>query len=195
MGRNKAFEKQEIIEKAKNIFWKTGFEATSMQELVDGLSISRSSIYDTFGDKEKLYMETLKCYCQENAYATYEKSKGTKDEAAFIEMFFDNLVQQAKMDTEKKGCFLVNAIVEFSSENTTVNEIIESNNAVLEKMFEELLSKLQQKNKLAPEKSPKNLAKFLLNTIIGIRVYAKTYATGEELENIKTIALEAVLNH
>jgi TetR/AcrR family transcriptional regulator, transcriptional repressor for nem operon len=54
MPRIKAFDETDIIEKAKNLFQLKGYEGTSMQDLVDTLQISRSSIYDTFGDKHQL---------------------------------------------------------------------------------------------------------------------------------------------
>jgi TetR/AcrR family transcriptional regulator, transcriptional repressor for nem operon len=61
MARNKAFEEVQIIDKAKLLFQSKGFEGTSMQDLVETLNLSRSSIYDTFGDKHQLYCKALNC--------------------------------------------------------------------------------------------------------------------------------------
>ncbi len=49
-----------VLDKAMNLFWQKGYNATSAQDLVNGLSISRSSLYDTFGDKHSLFVKALK---------------------------------------------------------------------------------------------------------------------------------------
>ena len=62
MARIKEFDENEVLERAKLLFWKQGFHATSIQNLVDHLGISRGSIYDTFGGKNELYEKALKVY-------------------------------------------------------------------------------------------------------------------------------------
>ncbi|MEJ0106748.1 MAG: helix-turn-helix domain-containing protein [Bacteroidota bacterium] len=60
MARTKVFDEQMVLDKAMNLFWQKGYNATSAQDLVNGLSISRSSLYDTFGDKHSLFVKALK---------------------------------------------------------------------------------------------------------------------------------------
>lgn len=62
LGRTKEFEINEVLDKAVQLFWKQGYEKTSMQDLVDFMGIHRRSIYGTFGDKHALYMKALKRY-------------------------------------------------------------------------------------------------------------------------------------
>jgi TetR/AcrR family transcriptional repressor of nem operon len=54
MPRVKLFDENEVLNKAMNLFWKQGYSATSIQDLVSHLGINRASLYDTYGDKEKL---------------------------------------------------------------------------------------------------------------------------------------------
>src|SRR5277367_142217 len=67
MARTKDFDENEVLGKAINIFWYKGYNGTSMQDLVDGLGISRSSLYDTFGDKHSLYVKALESYQKRGA--------------------------------------------------------------------------------------------------------------------------------
>ena len=57
MGRNKEFEEEAVLQKAMELFWKQGYEKTSMSDLVEHMGIHRKSLYDTFGDKHSLYLE------------------------------------------------------------------------------------------------------------------------------------------
>jgi TetR/AcrR family transcriptional repressor of nem operon len=67
MARTKDFDENEVLKKAVDIFWLKGYSATSMQDLVDGLGISRSSLYDTYGDKHTLFMKALESYQSVNS--------------------------------------------------------------------------------------------------------------------------------
>jgi TetR/AcrR family transcriptional regulator, transcriptional repressor for nem operon len=192
MPRIKAFDETDIIEKAKNLFQLKGYEGTSMQDLVDTLQISRSSIYDTFGDKHQLYLQTLDSYCQQNAYALIAKAADVQNPIEFIENIFTNLIEQTKKDTDKKGCYVVNSIVEFSNRNTDVTEIVSASNKAFEKMLEKLLTQAQLKKQIAQDKNPKQLANFLFTIICGIRVNSKTNATTTDLKNAVVMALSVL---
>ena len=69
MGRNKDFDEEELLEKAVNVFWKKGYNATSAQDLVDALGINRSSLYNTYTDKKTLFTKSLKHYQQKQTNA------------------------------------------------------------------------------------------------------------------------------
>ena len=60
MARKKQFEEHEILTKATDLFWKQGFHATSIQDLVNHLKINRASLYDTFGGKEELFNKAFR---------------------------------------------------------------------------------------------------------------------------------------
>lgn len=111
MGRIKTFDEVAALDKALQLFWQKGFAATSMQDLVDAMQISRSSLYTTYGDKETIYIKALKAY-----------------KARTSEVFVQQIVQsETPLDTIKdmilqaihqsdqgpcSGCFMVNAMCE-----------------------------------------------------------------------------------
>jgi TetR/AcrR family transcriptional regulator, transcriptional repressor for nem operon len=192
MPRIKAFDETTMVEKAKNLFQLKGYEATSMQELVDTLGISRSSLYDTFGDKHQLYCKTLNAYCNENAHHLVKQAETADDPLQFIEHIFNSVIEQSKKDILKKGCYVVNTIVEFSDRNTDVKKIVDENNKAFEKMLEKLIIKAQLQKQIAKDKNAKQLARFLFNTIYGIRVSSKANVTIKELKETAAIALGAL---
>ncbi|NMG58023.1 TetR/AcrR family transcriptional regulator, partial [Geitlerinema sp. P-1104] len=62
MGRHKEFNRQDVLDKAMLTFWRQGYEATSIRNLIASMGIHRGSLYDTFGDKHSLFQETLAHY-------------------------------------------------------------------------------------------------------------------------------------
>src|SRR6476619_2099117 len=64
MARNKEYDENEVLRKAMELFWKQGYEKTTMQDLVTHMGIHRRSMYDTFGDKHMLFMKALERYSE-----------------------------------------------------------------------------------------------------------------------------------
>ncbi|MCE7002789.1 TetR/AcrR family transcriptional regulator [Kibdelosporangium philippinense] len=64
MPRTKEFDPDAVLRSALNLFWRKGYEATSIQDLVDHLGIGRASMYATFGTKHDLYLRALDLYCE-----------------------------------------------------------------------------------------------------------------------------------
>src|SRR5437868_5714416 len=108
MARSKDFDEQEVLSKAVNLFWLKGYNGTSMQDLVDGLGISRSSLYDTYGDKHSLYLKALESY----QYAGNDQMCHIINSAPNAKEAIRSLLQFIANNLTQKGCFLVNAEVE-----------------------------------------------------------------------------------
>ncbi len=73
MPRNKEFDYEEKLEVAKDLFWKKGYAATSMADLVDAMHINKSSLYQTYGSKHDLFLKSLVRYLKEKEKA-YEQA-------------------------------------------------------------------------------------------------------------------------
>jgi TetR/AcrR family transcriptional regulator, transcriptional repressor for nem operon len=65
-GRPRAFDTHQALVRARDLFWSRGYATTSVQDLVDELSIQRGSLYAAFGDKRDLYLKAVALYAQEN---------------------------------------------------------------------------------------------------------------------------------
>ena len=65
-GRPREFDEQQVLARARDVFWTRGYEATSVQDLVDALAVQRGSLYGAFGDKRSLYLKAVSVYAREN---------------------------------------------------------------------------------------------------------------------------------
>ncbi|MFD2148247.1 TetR/AcrR family transcriptional regulator [Mucilaginibacter antarcticus] len=174
MARTKDFDEAEILKKAIALFWDKGYNGTSMQDLVDGLGISRSSLYDTFGDKHQLYIKALD---------TYQKNYGGQlctliRESQTAEMAIHDLlamvVNDLLADKQQRGCFMVNAGIELANHDTEVNQLICQTQNQLEDTFLSVIERGQASGEISPNKNPLALARFLNNTVKGLQVSAKS---------------------
>jgi len=192
MARTKDFDEDEVLQKAMNLFWHKGYNGTSMQDLVDGLGISRSSMYDTFGDKHSLFIRALENYKQ---IATTEM-KAIVDNAptakVAIRRMFELTVTELLSDNQHKGCFLVNAGVEMAPHDTEVNKMLCDNDRQLEKYFNEAIKKGQDSGEISNEQSSHALAQFILNSIKGMRVTAKSAADKKVFRDIVEVTMKVL---
>ena len=59
MARSKEFDQERALAAAMDIFWRQGYENTSLEDLMREMGIARQSLYDTFGDKRALYLKAM----------------------------------------------------------------------------------------------------------------------------------------
>jgi len=189
MARNKDFDKNEVLQKAVRLFWDKGYNGTSMQDLVEGLGISRSSLYDTFGDKHKLYLLALESY--KDAYGTELCALTWKGASARIAVYqilalvTDNLLN----DQQRRGCFMVNAGVELASHDTEVYKLVCSTENQLEQAFFKVIKLGQENGEISEEKDPLAIARFLNNIVKGLQVTVKSTSDRKLFDDIIKVAL------
>ncbi|MFD2863186.1 TetR/AcrR family transcriptional regulator [Mucilaginibacter antarcticus] len=193
MARTKDFDEAEILKKAIALFWDKGYNGTSMQDLVDGLGISRSSLYDTFGDKHQLYIKALD---------TYQKNYGGQlctliRESQTAEMAIHDLlamvVNDLLADKQQRGCFMVNAGIELANHDTEVNQLICQTQNQLEDTFLSVIERGQASGEISPNKNPLALARFLNNTVKGLQVSAKSSTDRAFFDDIVETALTVLV--
>jgi TetR/AcrR family transcriptional repressor of nem operon len=192
MTRIKTFDKEKIVEKAAVFFWHKGYNGASMQELVEYIGLSRSSIYDTYGDKHQLYLDALRKY-QENLMTYLIETFATApDVKTAIQEILITVVNESKTDTLSKGCFLVNSAVELGPHDSDIGEIIRTNLNQLETLFSTQIATGQQMGHVSKKQDPTVLANFLINTITGLRVGAKSNVTEKSLLDSIDIAISVL---
>lgn len=174
MARTKVFDEQEVLQKAVRLFWMKGYNGTSMQDLVEGLGISRSSLYDTFGDKQQLYIKALQTYKQQYE-AQFSKLTGEANSARkAIRKLLDNIVSELLGDEQRKGCFTVNAGVELAGQDAQVNKLICETEQWLEEAFTHIIRQGQEIGEIPKEKNAQAIARFFSNTVKGLQVSVKS---------------------
>lgn len=192
MARTKNFNREEALQRALQLFWCKGYHATSMQDLVDHMQINRSSLYDTFGDKRTVFLEALKQYQQQSTQALINKFTESKDLKATVESVFKTILEEITSCSTKTGCFMVNASIEMASSDPEVDQIIAENNAAAQQAIYLALQKAHDKGEIKSGNDPMALSSFIMNTIGGMRVAARTSVNRTYYENVITVAINAL---
>lgn len=189
MARTKDFDEDEVLKKAIGLFWRKGYNATSMQDLVEGLGISRSSLYDTFGDKHTLYIRALESYQTSGSGQMCKIVTNSASAKEAIRQLLELMIGELAADAERKGCFMVNAEVETAPHDEEVNSMICKNDQQVEEAFYAAIKKGQESGEIPATKDARVLARFTINTVKGIRVSAKSTNDRQYFDDIINLSM------
>ena len=173
--------KHVVLEKAMELFWKQGFHATSVQDLVHHLGINRASLYDTYGDKRRLFLKAFQHYMTKNNGFIQEFLDNQEDVRQGLRTLFGKVIEQAKSEKEDKGCFVVNTTTELLPGDEELKALIKTNNQHFKQLFERFLDKGVAAGQIAPSKDIKSIALLLYTLQSGIRVLSKVELEEQEI--------------
>ena len=189
MPRVKLFNKNEALKRATDLFWKKGFFATSIQDLVSALGISRSSLYDTFGGKKALFNSTLENYCSSNIEATKVFLEQQTSVKQGFYTLFEMLISESTSDIDRKGCFVVNTTTELASKDSDIRKKLENNKSTFENMFYEFLLTGQKSGEISKDKDIKAISSLIYTFVSGIKVVTKVEPNKDSLLSSAKIIL------
>ena len=174
MARTKDFDENEVLGKAIQVFWHKGYNGTSIQDLVDGLGISRSSLYDTYTDKHTLFVKALESYQCNGAGKIQQIIDNTDSAKDTIKKLLEFAGDEMLGDKQQKGCFILNAEVEVAPHDAEVNKLVCQNDQQMEEAFFQVINNGINNGEIKNNKDARALARFIFNALKGMRVTAKS---------------------
>ncbi len=173
MARQKSFDKSEVLEKAMTLFWKQGFHATSMQDLVQHVGLNRSSLYESFSSKKDLFDQSLDNYCRVNREGVKNLLSGETNTKDGIRKLLESSINCTISDEDKKGCFVVNSTTELVPGDDEIVKALAKNRASFEKVFHDFLLKGQKSGQIAADIDTKAMSGLIYTLFSGLNVMAK----------------------
>ena len=173
--RPKIFDADVVVDSAMQIFWQKGYAATSIQDLVDGTGLGRGSLYNAFESKHGLYESALRRYHEltQPNIALLAQAGLVKP---LVQQLLLHIVENELSLSPASGCMAANASLELASHDDVVAQLVAHNFARLERALEEAIQRGQATGEIDPHKPALALARYVLNTIQGLRVLGKDVA-------------------
>ena len=192
MPKVKQFNKTKVLEAASTIFHQKGYNGTSIDEILKATGLSRSSLYDSFGDKHNLYLESLDFYKTNENAGLQTIDKKDLNPIQKIESVFNEVVNHLINNPNDNGCLMVNAAAEMSKQCEKTSQVICNNKEDVQELFNTWLKEAQQTNLLTLSKPLKTYGQFLFNTLCGLKVMSQSGAGKAELNNVVKVTLAAL---
>lgn len=176
MARTKEFDPEAALQAALELFWRRGYEATSMADLVEHLGIGRASLYATFGNKHELYLKALERYQEQLPDLLGELSRpGPVLPAvrALVRRYADEATAE---HLRLNGCFITNTAAELAPHDPAAARQVERSWDHVETMLHSALVRAGAQGELGAGRDPLALARMLLVLLQGLKVVGKASA-------------------
>ncbi|MDA3624699.1 TetR/AcrR family transcriptional regulator [Saccharopolyspora oryzae] len=173
MGRVKEFDPDAALRSAMDLFWRQGYEATSMQDLVDQLGLGRGSIYGAFGGKRDLYLAAVERYVDDARAGLLDQLAAPGSSLDAVRAMVRWYVQTSLADDQYKGCLTTNTAVELPGDEAA-GRLVASALETMETVLSAALVRARNEGELPADRDPVALARFLVTLLQGVRVVGKT---------------------
>ena len=165
-----------------DLFWRKGFEGTSLAALLEAMEISRQSLYNTFGNKHALFLAVLDRYGQMSALQLLPlqaKNTGLSN----IQVYFERLVGGMESKPEYGACLMTVSAVEMGLQDWAVLQRVEAHNQALRDALYQALLEAKSKGEVRDDLDCDQQTDVLLALSRGIGVMARS---GVSLERLKS---------
>ena len=182
MARYRDFDADQALDAAVDLFWRRGYEATSMSDLVEHLGVCRASLYATFGSKHDLYLRALDRYVESRDPDIVEELAQPGPVLPAVRAIVERYAADARQTEQPRGCLIVNAAAELLPDDASTARRVESSWHTLEVAYTSALTRARAQGELPPRKDPRALARFLLVFTQGLRVLGRSTDDPDRLD-------------
>lgn len=190
-GRPRAFDEEAILDRAVDVFWRHGYDGTSLSHLTDAMGINRPSLYATFGSKEQLFRRAFDRY-RRTRVAYIGDAFDQPTAYTVIEHFLRSSVDALTADDHPRGCLSVQGGLACSPENAGVSEVLAAGRAATENALAERLSRAVRDGDLPDGADTRALARYVMVLSEGFAVHAAAGADRDDLHASVDLALRSV---
>ena len=194
MARPREFDKTGALDRAMEVFWAQGYDATSLCDLLGAMGLSRSSLYETFGSKHELYLEALDHY-NRNVTAKHVASviaAHASPKAGIAAVFHGLIDSMIAAKGGRCGCFVSNAAVEVAPRDPAAARRVCDGLDHVEAAFCAALGRARAAGEIPDDRDTKALARYLNSSLNGLMVMAKARPERGALEDVARIVLQTL---
>lgn len=188
-GRPRCFDRDEALLRALEIFWRRGYEPASISELCKAMGINAPSLYSTFGNKAKLFLEAVNFYEKTYWEAPSKKFMDNPDLYQGLDEFFREAARILLAPNSPCGCMVVLAAINISDDAEDVISAIRKLRFITKDMFADRLRKGIADGQLPLDTDVTALAGALNTMLEGLSIQARDGLSQNELEHIASHAV------
>lgn len=181
MPRKKSYDIEDVLKKAMHTFWQNGYESTSVRLLAKDMGINQFSIYDSFGNKQELFIEVLKKYKNHVGNTFLKELKDSEGSLEDIRKFLTKYARAVREGKQVNGCLMVNTSLEVGHKDGKVVKQLQLYFDFIRHVLSDTLVKAKARGEVSQEFDTANHSLFLLGGLQGLSVYAK-FQKPEEIE-------------
>jgi TetR/AcrR family transcriptional repressor of nem operon len=192
LGRPIEFDPDQALQAAMEVFWRQGYEATSLQDLLQAMRLSKSSFYQAFGSKHELFQSCLAVFRDRQVKRMMSALHRAPSGREFLRSVLRATAQEAHSAKTPKGCLIMNTATEFSGRDPEVAELVADGTREFAGVFRAAVVRAQEEGEIAPDRNPEVLAHYVVSTVSGLKTMVKAGLSPVMIEEVVEVALGAL---
>jgi AcrR family transcriptional regulator len=189
MGRPREFEVDVALDSALELFWRKGYEGTSLSDLTDAMGITRPSLYATFGNKEELFRKALDRYDDTCMAFTREAMREPTARLVVTRLLYGYADSQTDQ-THPPGCMDMNGALACSEAVEPIKQELVGRRVAGEATLGRRLEEARATGDLPPDSDPADLARYVMTVAHGMAIQASSGARRDALYKIVDMTLK-----
>ncbi|GAA4073197.1 MULTISPECIES: TetR/AcrR family transcriptional regulator [Actinomadura] len=187
-GRPRAFDVDEALDRALEVFWRQGYEGTALSDLTAAMGINRPSLYAAYGNKEALFRKVLDRYL-DGPGGYLRRALLAPTARAVAEELLRGAIRATTAEGRPRGCLIVQAAIATGDDAAPIRQEILAHRRTAQTALRERMERARAEGDLPPDADPADLARYLWTTSYGLAVQAAGGATREDLDRVADLAL------
>lgn len=192
IGRPLEYNRDEVLDAAMHMFWCQGYDATSLQGLLEGMNLSKSSLYQAFGSKRNLFLQCIERYHELTIAEMQERLLKSASGLQFIVETLSGVVKEVNEVANPKGCLVTNTANEFAQSDSQIAMRVANGLDGYRDMFRQAIKMGQQDGSVRSDVEAELLANYLVTSMSGLRTMVKAGTNHTMLENMVEVIVDAV---
>jgi len=190
MTRQREFDEEDVLCRATEMFRQGGYASTSIDDLVRVTGISRSSLYASFGNKEKLFQRVLDRYCGQMMLRLLLCAEVPPPVA--LRRFLIDLVDAIEEWGRPGGCLLTNTCNEAGATPASIQQYCRVSLAKQQRQLRDYFEGAKQRNELPASADPDRLAEYFVALRQAIGVLWRAGSPREQLEHVIDVSVSVL---
>ena len=191
-GRPLEFDPELAIDTAMHLFWRKGYESTSLHDLITAMALSKSSFYQAFRSKHKLFLSCIEHYQTMLSNRMKVHLEGDTSIKMNISSLFYNKANETSGLNARLGCLTMNTASEFAQTDPEISDLVSQSIESFVDVFEIAIKYAQQQGEISMDKDARATAAYLVSSMSGINTMIKSGADRESIKRIVTITLSVL---
>lgn len=188
-GRPCAFNKEEALGKALELFWRNGYEGTSLSDLTKVMGINKPSLYSAFGNKEQLFLQAIDLY-EKRPDAFFYPAMEQKTAYLAVQAMLRGAADRMANADHPQGCVIVQGALSCSEASVTVKDALVKRRLEGQQALQKRFEQAQQDGDLPQHVDAANLASYIGTVLQGMCVQANNGASTADLYAVADMVLE-----
>ena len=173
------------------LFWLQGYDATSLQDLLDAMTLSKSSFYQAFASKHTLFTECLERYTQQTIDTWHDRLATSRSGLEFVTRTLADVIDEARR-SDPKGCFVVNTASEFAQTDSQIGECVTAGMRSFRSIFRDAVTRGQKDGSVRADRQAGLLVDYLVTTMSGLRTMVKAGTNRATLDRTRKLIVASI---